>query len=280
MATHGPGDRGSDEAERRMSWWQWLVRKRTQDRDLDEEIRVHLRMAAQDRVAQGESPEDAAYAVRREFGNELLVKEVTRGMWNGGAIERAVQDLKYVFRQMRRSRGFTAIAVLTLALGLGAITAMFSIVNGVLLRPMRYRDPDRLYEANTVVAPRFQVTGRWRVNARHFHEWRAHGTSWEQISLINGSSPTLTGAGEPERLSGLAVSSNFFQTLGVEPALGRDFLANEELPGRSNVVILHDSLWRTRFAADPSVVGRTIILDGEPNVVIGVTPPGFQLPWG
>jgi hypothetical protein len=180
-----------------MNWWQWLVRRRTQDRDLDldEEIRVHLNMAAEDRVARGESPKDAAYAVRREFGNELLVKEVTRGMWGGGAIERAAQDLKYVFRQMRRNPGFTLIAVLTLALGLGAITAMFSIVNGVLLEPMKYRDPERLYEANTVVAPRFKAVGRWPVNARHFHEWRKYGTSWEQIALVDGISPTLTGTG-------------------------------------------------------------------------------------
>lgn len=280
MATHGPGDRGSDESERRMNWWQWVTRRRTQDRDLDEEIRVHLSMAAQDRVARGESPEDAADAVRREFGNQLLVKEVTRGMWGGGAIERAVQDLKYVFRQMRRNPGFTAIAVLTLAVGLGAITAMFSIVNGVLLEPMKYRDPGRLYSANTIVAPRFKAIGRWPVNARHFHEWRAHGTSWEQIALIDGFSPTLTGVGEPERLPGLVVSYNFFRTLGVEPALGRDFLPEEELPGRSRVVILADSFWRTRFASDPSVLGRTIILDGEANVVIGIMPPTLRLPWG
>lgn len=266
-----------------MNWWQRVVRGRTQNRDLDldldEEIRAHLSMAAQDRVARGESPEDAAYAVRREFGNELLIKEVTRGMWGGGAIERAAQDLKYVFRQIRRNPGFTAIAVLTLALGLGAITAMFSIVNGVLLEPMKYRDPDRLYVADTVVAPRFKAVGRWPVNARHFHEWRKSGTSWEQIALLDGMSPTLTGTGEPERLSGLAVSYNFFRTLGVEPALGRDFLPEEELPGTSHVVILADSFWRTRFASDPSVLGRTIILDGEPNVVIGIMPPAFRIPW-
>ena len=263
-----------------MSWFQNLVGRPGRDRDLDEEIRAHLRMAAQDRIARGESPEEAAFAVRREFGNELLVKEVTRGMWSWGAFERAVQDLKYVFRQMRRNPGFAAIAVLTLALGLGAITAMFSIVNGVLLEPMKYRDPGRLYEANTVVAPRFKANGRWPVNARHFHEWRAHGTSWEQIALVDGFSPTLTGNNEPERLVGLAVSYNFFRTLGVEPARGRDFLAEEELPGRSRVVILSDGLWKTRFAGDPAVIGRTIILDGEPNVVIGILPSSLRLPWG
>src|ERR1051326_6532181 len=122
METHGPGDRGCDGSEHPMSWWRRVVRLRRDDRDLDEEIRVHLSMAAQDRVARGESPEEAKYAVRREFGNQLLVKEVTREMWGWGGIDRAVRDLKYVFRQMRRNPGFTAVAVLTLALGLGAIT--------------------------------------------------------------------------------------------------------------------------------------------------------------
>src|SRR5205823_5833319 len=141
------------------------------------------------------------------------------------------QDLTYVFRQMRRSPGFTAVALITLALGLGATTAMFSLVNGVLLEPMKFPEPGRLYKAQTIVAPRFKADGPWPVNARHFHEWRTHGQAWEQIALIDGLDLTLTGSGEPQRLLGLAVSYNFFRTLGVQPAMGRDFLPGEELPG-------------------------------------------------
>jgi len=268
-----------------MGFWRRLRRWRRRDEAIDEEIRAHLAMAARDRVDRGESPDQAARAARREFGNELLIKEITREMWGWTALERFAQDLKYVFRQVRRSLGFTAVAVLTLALGLGATTAMFSIVNGVLLEPMKYRDPGRLYMAQTIVAPRFKANGPWPVNSRHFNEWRLHGRSWEQIALVDGGlSLTLAGTGEPERLRGFAVSYNFFRTLGVQPALGRDFLPEEELPGHFHVVILTDSLWRTHFAADPSIVGRTILLSGEPHLVAGVMPPTLSLPkegeWG
>lgn len=256
----------------------WL--RRQKEESLEEEIRVHLAMASQARIEQGESPDEATRSARREFGNELLIKEVTRDMWGWSALERFAQDLKYAFRQIRRSPGFAAVVVLTLALGLGAITAMFSIVNGVLLEPMRFPDPGRLYVAQTIVAPRFKATGPWPVNARHFSEWRTHGKSWGQIALVSGMSLTLTGSREPEQLSGFSVSYNFFRTLGVQPARGRDFLPEEELPGHSHVVILTDALWRTHFGADPAVIGRTISLSGEPNLVIGVMPPALRMPTG
>ena len=255
-----------------MNWWKTFKRWRRRDADIDEEIRAHLSMVEQDLIERGESPEEAALAAHREFGNPLLVKEATREVWGWAAVERSFQDLKYAFRQMRRSPGFTLVAVLTLALGLGATTAMFSIVNGVLLTPLKLPEPDRLYMAQTIVAPRFKANGPWPVNARHFYEWRAHGQSWEQIALIDGLGVTLTGSGEPQPIHGLAVSHNFLKTLGIQPALGRDFRPEEELPGNSNVVILSDSLWRNRFASAPSIVGQSILLDGVPNLVVGIMP--------
>jgi len=242
------------------------------DAELNEEIRSHLEMAARDRIARGESVQDARLHARRELGNELLIKETTRDVWGWAAVERSFQDLKYAFRQMRRSPGFTLIAVLTLALGLGATTAMFSIVNGVLLTPLKLPEPDRLYMAQTIVAPRFKANTPWPVNARHFHEWRTHGQSWDQIALIDGLAVTLTGSGEPQPIHGLAVSHNFLKTLGIQPSIGRDFRPEEELPANSNVVILSDSFWRSRFAAAPSIVGQSILLDGVPNLVIGIMP--------
>ena len=254
--------------------------RKNKDRELEDEIQAHLAMAAKDRMERGESPAQAAANARREFGNEVLIREVTRGMWNWNWIEKLSQDLRYILRQMRRSPGFTIVAVLTLALGLGAATAMFSIVNGVLLEPLKYREPDRLFLARTAPAPRFKMAGDFPVNARHFYEWREKCQSCEEVSLVDFAGMTLTGAGQPQNLPTFTVSSNFFKTLGVQPVLGRDFLREEELPGHFGEVILTDELWRTRFSSDRSVIGRTIQLNGEGYTVIGVMPADLHLPKG
>jgi len=260
-------------------WRRLFGRQRMQD-DLDEEIRAHVAMAARDRVERGESAAEAEKAVRREFGNELLIKEVTSDMWGWAAADRMARDLKYALRQMRRNPGFTAVAVLTLALGLGATTAMFSIVNGVLLEPLKYREPGRLYVGLNISPPGSTLDRNWPINARQFSEWRKRCESCEQIAMADGRGYTLTGLGEPERLPGLRVSFNFFRTLGVEPARGRDFAPEEEMPGRANEVLLSNALWRTHFGGDRNIVGRVIQLDGEPNTVVGVMPADLALPVG
>src|SRR4051812_4650450 len=230
-----------------MSFWK-------RNRDLDDEIRTHLRMAAEDRMARGETQAEAARNVRREFGNELLIKQTARDMWTWTTLERFGQDLKYAFRQMRRTPGFTAVSILTLALGLGATTAMFSVVNGVLLRPLSFREPGRLYVVRTVPPADSKVAADTLVNGRHVHEWRTNCRSCESVSLLQSADLTMVGVGEPVRLPAFSVTSNFFQTLGVQPVLGRDFLKEEDAPGHWGEVILTDILWRTRFAGDPSVV--------------------------
>ncbi len=255
-----------------------FMRKR--DRELDEEIRAHLAMAAKDRIERGESPDSAEVNARREFGNQLLITEVTRDVWSWNWVERLGQDLRYIFRQLRRSPGFTAVAVLTLALGLGATTAMFSIVNGVLLEPLKYSDPGRLFLARTVPAPRYKITGDFPINARHFHEWREKCQSCQEVSLAEFADMTLSGAGQPEKLATLNISSNFFKTLDVQPVLGRDFLREEELPGHFGEVILTDQLWRTHFSSDHSVIGRNVQLNGETYTVVGVMPANLRLPKG
>jgi putative ABC transport system permease protein len=233
--------------------------------EIAEEIEAHLRMAAQD----GADP--------RELGNALLIRETTRDVWGWARLEKFGRDLRYALRQIRRAPGFAAVAIATLSLGLGATTAMFSIVNGVLLEPLRFRDPGRLYLAR-YVAPNSGLKGDYPVNARHFHEWRSRCQSCEQVSLMHPMDITLTGVGEPRKLLGLEVSFNFFRTLGVQPALGRDFLPEEE--NNSARVILSNTLWRTAFASDPGVVGRGVQLNGEAYTVIGVMPADLHLPRG
>jgi putative ABC transport system permease protein len=257
-----------------------LFQRSQAERELDEEIRAHLAMAAQERLDRGEAPVDAQQNARRELGNELLIKETTRDMWGPAPLESLVKDMRYILRQIKRSQVFSAATVLTLALGLGGTTTMFSIVNGVLLKPLGFRDPDRLYLARTLPPARSGLTGEFPVNARHFHEWRTHCRSCEAVSLVRYDEITLIGAGDPALLPTYTISFNFFRTLGVQPSLGRDFLPEEELPGHWGEVILTDALWRSRFAADPSIIGRTIQINGESSTVVGVMPPELHLPKG
>lgn len=253
------------------------------DRELDEELRAHFRMAIEERIKNGEDPVEAERNARKEFGNELLIRETTRDIWSWAAWERLSLDLKFALRQMRRHPGFTAIALITLALGLGATTAIFSIVNGVLLQPLKYPDPGRLYMAENIPPPGAALDRRLPVNARHFYEWRQRCDVCQDVALFQGTLMTLTGSGDPLMLPTLDVSYNFFRTLGVQPSLGRDFREDEEgiTPGKPyGIVILTDRLWRSRFNADASVIGRKIRVNGELWEVIGVLPANFRLPRG
>ncbi len=261
-----------------MSIWSRLFHRREMEAELDEEIRGHLSMAQRDRMDCGESESDAGVNPRREFGNVLLVKETTRDMWGWTALENFARDLRHALRQLKKHPGFTAVAVGTLALGIGSTTAMFSVVKGVLLEPLQYRDPSRLFLAYA----RFPLLS-WQkgpVNARHFHEWRARCRACESVALVDGVAFGVAGRGEPRAVPGLRVSANLFRTLGVVPALGRDFLPEEELPGRSDVVLISDALWRDLFARDPSAVGQTLNLDGVAVRIVGVMPASLHLPKG
>jgi len=188
-----------------MRWWNRVFKRQELDRELSEEIRAHLSMAIRDRVERGESREAAEENVRREFGNQLLVQETTRDQWGWSTVERSLRDLRYVLRQMRRTPGFTSVAILSLAIGLGATTVMFSVVNGVLLQPLNFHEPESLYFVQNT-PPARAIRGNWPVNGRHFHEWRANCESCEQIAMVDGIGLTLTGMGEPERLPAADVS--------------------------------------------------------------------------
>ena len=163
------------------------------------------------------------------------------------------------------------MAVLSLAVGIGANTAIFSVVNGVLLRPLPYRDPERLVSIREAIPKLAHLYPSLPVNFSHYYEWRKRSTALESIAIARSSAPNLTGTGEPELLSGALASASVFRVLGVSPQLGRGFL-DEEDPEGHQVAVISDSLWKRRFSADPSIVGRKIMLNGRPHVVVGVLP--------
>src|SRR5689334_2437205 len=186
-----------------------------------------------------------------------------------------LQDLKYGLRQLARNPGFTAVAVLTLALGIGANTAIFSVVNSVLLRPLAYREAQRLYLIQVIWPQMSKFYPLMPANLRGFEIWQKECHSFERIAIADAASADMTGAGEPAEIHGVRASANLFRVLGVQPALGRDFLPQEDEAGRGRVVILTHPFWRTHFDSDPHVVGRTITLDGAPYQVAGVLPASF-----
>ena len=257
--------------------WPWEARRETDDRELDEEIRAHFAMAIADRIARGESPDAAAAAVRREFGNVGHVKEVTHETWGWVWLERLTQDVRYALRSLRRAPIFAAVAILTLALGIGANTAMFTVVRGILLRPLPFHDPDALYLVMHAPDRLAALVGPSMVD-KEYTRYRGLTTRFTSTSTYNTYPATLLGAGEPVRLATASVSSNFFGTLGIHAAYGRLFRAEEEQLGANNVVIIGYRLWRDRFAGDTNVIGRSISLEGYTKTIVGVMPGGFEFP--
>jgi putative ABC transport system permease protein len=187
-------------------------------------------------------------------------------------------DLRYAARALRREPSFAVVAILTVALGIGANTAIFSIVNGVLLRPLPYLQPDRLVALREVLPQIAQTYPTLPVSARHFVEWRQRSNSFERMAVIDPGSATLTSERQPEQLDIMRVSADVFQTIGVRAALGRTFLDGEDQQGKGAVAILSYALWQRRFNADPAAIGRAIHLDGRPYTVVGVLPAWFQCP--
>jgi putative ABC transport system permease protein len=246
------------------------------DRELEDEMRFHLQMKEEENLSRGMAPEEARLAARRQFGNVTLAKEGSREMWAFRHLETLWQDLRYGVRVLIKKPGFTVVAVITLALGIGANTVIFSVVNAVLLRPLAYEDPDRLvmvFENNWQ-----KGWARFAVAPGNFAEWREQNQVFEQMAAFTGSSFTLVGEGDPQQLQGTRVSANLFALLGAKPALGRDFLPEEDQPGRERVVVVSHRLWQRGFGADPGLVGKPLTLNGHSYTVVGVMPAGFLFP--
>ena len=255
-----------------------LFLRNSLDRELDAEISSHLQFAIDENLQRGLSRAEARRQALLHFGGPEQAREHHRDARGLPFLETLLQDLRFAFRMLRKSPGFTAVAVLTLALGIGANTAIFSVVYAVLLKALPYPESDRLvmvYE--NVNLPSYQ-NSRNEVTPANFSEWTKQNTFFESTAAYRNRSFNLTGAGEPLRIEGELVSADFFSTLQIAPHLGRGFSAEDDSPGASHAVVLSDSLWKSHFGSDPQILGQKLLLDGESYAIIGVTPPGFHFP--
>jgi predicted permease len=259
-----------------MSWLSGLFGRGKREQELEEEVRSHLQMAAQERVERGEAGEEAERAARREFGNAGLVKEVTRDMWGWGSLERLLQDLRFGFRMMAKSPGFAVVAILTLALGIGANTALFSVVNGVLFNPLPYPQPEQLVTLHES-KPNFEAGS---ISFPNFRDWRKENTTFSMMGISRGYSFSLTGAGEAEQVQAQFVSTDFLPMLGVKPVIGRLFEEGEDEFGASPMVIISAGFWSRKFGSAQDVLGKGLTLDGRSYSIVGVVPASFNLQVG
>jgi len=259
----------------------WPFRRPAREQELDDEIAAHMAIEVKQRVEAGESPETAEIGARREFGSVALSMEVTRGMWGYGWLQAAHQDLRYAAKSMRKGRAFTAAATLTLALGIGATTAVFSVANGILLRPLPYPQADRVAVLWRLAPPAAAFGGdEFPWGRLDFSMFQEHAKTFDSLGAFQPDTFNLTGRGDPVLLEGIRASAGFFPSLGVTPALGRFYTAEEDRPGHEHVIVLGDRLWRERFGGDRTILGRSIDLNGFGYTVVGVMPPGFSFPHG
>jgi predicted permease len=251
--------------------WIWWRKKR--EAELEEEVRGHLEMAARDRTEKGEDPREAERTARREFGNIGLVKEVTRDVWGWGSLERLIQDLRFGLRMLAKSPGFAAVAILTLALGIGANTALFSVVNGVLLNPLPYPDPDQLVTL-AESKPNFDSGS---ISFPNFRDWRKSNSTFSMMGISRSYSYTMTGRGEAEQITAEFVSSDYLTLLGVKPVIGRLFAEGEDEIGASPIVLISEGLRNRKFGGAQDIIGQGLTLDGRTFTIVGVVPASFKL---
>lgn len=257
-----------------MNWVKKLFSRRQLYGDLSEEIREHLEEKMEDLVRNGMSKKEAESAARREFGNATLAEEDSRDVWRWAPIENLLSDVRYGLRMLIGNPTFSIVAILTLALGIGANTAIFSVIDSVLLRPLPYADP-----ASLVLV--------WEKELQHVHphntvsppdflDWGSRNSVFSGMAGLFDQRANLTGNGAPQEVSLQDVTSNFFSILGVNPILGTGFKPENGQPGHDDVLVLSYGFWKERFAADSSIIGKTITVNGHPLTVVGVAPENFQ----
>ncbi|MGD0226740.1 MAG: ABC transporter permease [Terriglobia bacterium] len=247
--------------------------------DLAEEIRAHLEMEEQENLETGMPADEAHYAALRRFGNVTLSQERSREMWGWNSVETLVQDTRYSVRQIGRNPVFTLAAVLTLGLGIGANTAIFSVVNAIVLRPLPYPQPDRLVAAGLVNPHDKEARAPYgALDYLAAHDREQSFAAFAALAEGEGSF-TYTGGAEPIRVHGTAVTAEFFSVLGVQPMLGRAFSTGADAPGHDLEVLLSHTFWERHFGADPQAIGRSLTLDGASYTIVGVMPAEFHFGW-
>ena len=252
------------------------LNRRRAEREIEEEIQTHLELETREKIEAGLSPEEARYAARRAFGSVALAKEDSRGVWGLRTLEILWQDLRYGLRMMLKRPGFTLIAIGMVAIGVAANTAVFSIADGLILRPFDFPNQDRL----VMIWTQMPSAGSHHkyIPIALFTDWQEQNQSFEQLVRFSGGLDYLTGAHEPEQVWGNVVSANFFDVLGVKAALGRTLQKGEDEPGRDKVVVLRNSFWQRRFNSDPEIVGKTMAINERTYTIIGVMPEKFNFP--
>ena len=253
-----------------------MRRRKRMMEDLDRDIRDYIERETEDNIARGMMSEEARYAALRKFGNVTRVKEETREVWSVVWLEQLWQDIRYALRMLRKNPGFTAVAILTLALGIGANTLIFSIAYAVLLRPLPYPSPEKiltLWESNLS-----QSSSRSQVSAANFYDWEASSKVFSAMSAYSGWRFNLTGVPQPENVSGALVTPDFFAVLGANPARGRTFRHDEDQPGKDEVAVVSQSLWNRVFGAGAVLSGQTVTLNQSVFRVVGILSPDFGFP--
>ena len=265
-----------------LSRWKEILRNRFRsllqrarvEEELNKELRFHLDQQTEEHLAHGMPLSEARLAASRELGGVAQIQEECRDMRRTNHWEDFVQDVRYAVRTLGRSPGFATVIILTMALSIGANSAIFSVIDGVLLKPLPYPQPDRLV--------RFFLTNpdypKFPINRFDFRDYRSRSRAFESLAAYTRNDQQLSGTGEPIRLSGFSITAEFFHVLGLHPAIGREFSTRDELPGNGHQVIISNNLWRTRFGARRDIVGRRIILAGVPLTIVGVMPRGVQHP--
>ena len=263
-------------------WWdvlrmrfRSLAKRKRVETELDKELRYHMQRQTEENIAAGMNAREAREAASRMFGGVTQIEEECRDMRQTQYLENFLQDLRYAVRMLGKSPSFTLVIVLTLALSIGANSAIFSVIDGVLLKPLPYPQADRIARVfyKSAEYPKFPV------NPWDFLDFRARNRSFENFAMYTHADVQLSGTGgDPVKLSAFRISSGYFRVLGLRPARGREFDFSEERPGNGNVVILSDRLWRNQFGAAADILGRKLLLDSQPFTVVGVMPPGVDHP--